>query len=499
MPFDRRHVLTRAGLGLAAGLGWVAAAHAKSKAAGPDTSETKAPLSPNATASLGDLGISLIAGHDNSAAVQAAIDQASTRGVGLRFPPGTYAIGRPLTLRTGTALAGGLGATRLVFGAGAGLTANKANGIRIEDLILDGANQPISSAAGLDAILSLQDCGHVRLAQLDVHDGRGNGLVLKGCSGSITACRVHGLRRAGIFVLDGTGVEIARNHVHDCGDNGILAWTSKAAELGALIQANRIERIAARSGGTGQNGNGVNVYRAGGVLVSDNRISDCAYSAIRANGASNIQMISNSCARIGEVALYAEFAFEGALIANNLVDGAASGISVTNFNEGGRLAVVQGNLIRSLVRREHEPEDKRGEGISVEADTVVANNVIEGAPSAGIFIGWDRHMREVSVTGNLVRQSRIGIAVQAGTSQPASKAAQLLASVTGRAAQAGRPAPGPAAGPVAGRVLIANNMISGTRDGAIRTLRLHTPFGADLAQDAASPFAHITCAGNVAA
>ena len=90
------------------------------------------------------------------------------------------------------------------------------------------------------------------------------------------------------------------------------------------------------------------MFRAGNVLVSGNRITDCAYSAIRGNAASNIQMIANSCARIGEVALYAEFGFEGALIANNLVDGAASGIAVTNFNEGGRLAVVQGNIIRNL-------------------------------------------------------------------------------------------------------------------------------------------------------
>jgi putative cofactor-binding repeat protein len=64
------------------------------------------------------------------------------------------------------------------------------------------------------------------------------------------------------------------------------------------------------------------------------------------------------------VALYAEFGFEGALIASNLVDTAATGISVTNFNEGGRLAVVQGNLIRHLFRREQEPEDKRGHGIT---------------------------------------------------------------------------------------------------------------------------------------
>ena len=39
------------------------------------------------------------------------------------------------------------------------------------------------------------------------------------------------------------------------------------------------------------------------------------------------------------------------MIANNLVDKAATGVSVTNFNEGGRLAVVQGNLIRNLFLR----------------------------------------------------------------------------------------------------------------------------------------------------
>ena len=88
----------------------------------------------------------------------------------------------------------------------------------------------------------------------------------------------------------------------------------------------------------------MNVFRAANVLVQGNRISDCAFSAVRANSASNCQIIANRCTRIGEVALYAEFAFEGALIANNLVDGAAMGISVTNFMpEGGRLAVVQGN------------------------------------------------------------------------------------------------------------------------------------------------------------
>ena len=45
--------------------------------------------------------------------------------------------------------------------------------------------------------------------------------------------------------------------------------------------------------------------------------------------------------------------------------GAATGIEVTNFNDGGRLATVQGNVIRELFRREAEPIDKRGVGIAV--------------------------------------------------------------------------------------------------------------------------------------
>ena len=45
-------------------------------------------------------------------------------------------------------------------------------------------------------------------------------------------------------------------------------------------------------------------------------------------------MIGNSCARLGEAAIYAEFSAEGTVIANNLVDRAAAGISVANFAKG---------------------------------------------------------------------------------------------------------------------------------------------------------------------
>ena len=107
-------------------------------------------------------------------------------------------------------------------------------------------------------------------------------------------------------------------------------------------------------------------------------------------------------------------AFEGAVIANNIVDGAALGVSVTNFNKGGRLAVVQGNLIRNLVGRRPpgtDPNDSAGIGIGVEADTAVTGNVVENAANAGIAAGWGHYLRDVAISSNVIRGADYGITV----------------------------------------------------------------------------------------
>jgi len=68
---------------------------------------------------------------------------------------------------------------------------------------------------------------------------------------------------------------------------------------------------------------------------------------VRGNTASNIQIDGNSISEAGEVAIYSEFGFEGAIIANNSARWRRHRVSVTNFNEGGRLAVGA---------RQHHPE-----------------------------------------------------------------------------------------------------------------------------------------------
>jgi uncharacterized secreted repeat protein (TIGR03808 family) len=271
------------------------------------------------------------------------------------------------------------------------LSLENVENVRLAGLVLDGEGKPLGERG---ALLAATETKHLDLSNCRFVGSAEDGVVLRKVSGWIKDCEIGDIRNGGLFSEDAGGLQIAHNHVRDCGDNGIMVWRSEQGEDATIVAANRIERIAARSGGSGQNGNAINVFRAGSVLISGNRIADCAFSAIRSNSGSNCQMIGNSCARLGEVALYAEFSFEGAVIANNLVDRAAIGISVTNFNEGGRLAVVQGNLIRNLFLR--KDVESRGIGIAVEADSVVTGNVIEGTPAYGIIIGQSHSRRSVT-------------------------------------------------------------------------------------------------------
>jgi len=305
------------------------------------------------------------------------------------------------------------------------------DGVSISGITFLGTDAPSTDdlalvvAAGATGLI-IEDCRFV--------SSTGSGLRLEGCSGRITGNRFRDLAGAAIFARNSSGLEIAGNDIADIGNNGILVWTSEPAEDGTLVSGNRIARIAARRGGTGQNGNGINVYKAGNVIVSGNRISDCAFSAVRNNAGSNCQIVNNLISRTGEVAIYCEFGFEAAVVAGNLIEDVAFGISITNFNEGGRLASVANNVIRK-VRGGGSLDYTKGVGIGAEADTAISGNVIEDAADTGISLGWGAYARDLSASGNLLRNCRRGIAFSV------------------------------AAG--AGRVLIANNRISGSADGSI--------------------------------
>ena len=455
MTVNRRSLLAAG-----AGLGAAAAAAQTANAA------EKAPLRHTLRQTGHEIaaGLAPNPGRDQSAEMQAAIDTAAEKDVPLVLPPGRFLVS-DLRLRAGTRLIGGARTTVLEFGGGpAFITADKADGIRLQGLVIDGAFKAHNAERG-EGLVSLSRASGIVIDDCEIRQGALSGLVLSACAGRVTNTLIDGMLDAGLKSLDASGLEIRGNTVTACGNNGIQVWRSAQGEDATIVSGNRVTKIRNAAGGTGEYGNGINVFRAGSVLVHGNRISDCTYSAIRGNAACNIQIVGNSCERLGEVAIYSEFGFQGAVIANNIVDHAATGISVTNFAEGGRLAVIQGNLIRNLFRREYEKDDKRGEGIGVEADAVISGNTIEGAPTVGIQIGWGPYMRDVSATGNVIRQSKVGISVTAA--------------------------------PEAGTCLVANNLISGTQDGAIRAMSFGVVTGPELAHETRGR-GRLMLSGNVA-
>ena len=171
------------------------------------------------------------------------------------------------------------------------------------------------------------------------------------------------------------------------------------SDLGNAVR----QRVRADAGGNGQNGNGINVFRAGNVLVSNNHVVDTAFTSIRFNSGSNAQIIGNNVSRAGEVSIYVEFSYQGAVVANNSIDGAGTGISIANFDVGGRLATCTGNLIRNI-QRGTTVDAGDAVGIWVDADTSVSNNVLDDIADIGIRLGWAGNSRNLTAQGNIIRK-----------------------------------------------------------------------------------------------
>ena len=406
-----------------------------------------------------DLGIDPFSKTDGGANLQHLLDMASGDERQVFLPPGVFVVSE-LRLPARTRLAGVPGATRLIFGGGEFMIAGeRAEIVELAGLTIDGADLPLDPS--IPGILHLAGCNGVSIDNCTITSSGASGLAFDRCEGRITRSTVRAAAHAGMRIVEARGMSITDNVVDDCGNGGILVWRWTEGEDGTIVTGNRVSNIGARDGGTGANGNGINVFRADGVIVANNRITDCAFTSIRANSASNVQITGNNCRGAGEVGIYSEFAFEGALIANNIVDGAATGISVVNFNDGGRIAVISGNIVRNLTGvGPYQPEAPGfGTGIAIEADAAVTGNVIDGAPLFGMAIGWGPYLRDVSVTGNVIRRAPVGVAVTV---------------VDG-----------------AGAAVISDNLISGAGDGAVVGMRWAETATGDLALTGARGYPHL--------
>ncbi len=356
-----------------------------------------------------ELGLEGDSGADQSATLQNALDTAHAGSRDLLLPAGNFTIS-DIVLPPGTGLFGTAGRTVLQLGDGdAILTARDAPGIALNGLHLRGkAGERRGVWTGL---LSLQGCTDIMIDNCRFSASAANGVFLDGCAGRITRCTLHDILGAAIASHDGAGLHISANSISDGGNLGIYVARSEPGHDGAIITGNRISRIDWKDGGNGQNGNGINIFRAGDVVVSGNVISDCTFSAVRLNTTRNCLISNNICTRSSEVAIFSEFGFSGSIISDNIIDGAAQGISITNFDDGGRLAICSGNIVRNIRPESPTNPDTTPVGIAAEADTILTGNLVENVPGVGLALGWGPYLRDVNATGNLLRDCAIGIGV----------------------------------------------------------------------------------------
>lgn len=459
MRFNRRQLLA----GLAGAPIALAASESSSAAKQGEIPFSLADL--RGTANANELGLRPGAIDDQSRTLQTILDKAVQEDKPVFLPPGNYFVSNIL-LPNRTRLMGVPGASRLIYsGNGHFLLGENAAHIELTGLVIDGANRGLHSYS--EAAVRMNNVEHLVIDNCQVMGSLEKGIQVDRSKGRIERSKISGAAGdCGIYGFENRGLSILNNEVTNCVNGGILVHRWQAGEDKTIVSGNRISNIGAENGGTGEWGNGINVFRAANVIVTNNQVTDCAFSAIRSNAGDEVQITGNTCLRSGETAIYSEFEFNGAVISSNIIDGGARGISLANFLQGGRLAVVSGNLIRNInTPPPYEDNDHLWfEGISAEADTAVTGNVIENAKNFGLMLGWGPYLRDVIATSNIIRGSDTGIYVS------------VVEGIE--------------------RTHIADNTISGASNGAIVGYRWHDAVTGDLATANTDEFPAVTIERN---
>jgi uncharacterized secreted repeat protein (TIGR03808 family) len=355
----------------------------------------------------GDFGVGHDTLDDQGKALQAALDAAHADGRTLILPGGQI-FAHDLEFPASVRMVGVPGSTVLISTGDAPI----GKAYLGNDLTFDGVGFSAggSGIKGTDrGLLEIESSINVVLNNCRFLLGSANGLAVNDASVTVTDCLFSQFAHAAIYSIDSRGLMVRNNRIDTCGNAGIRIWRSEHGRDASIITGNRMQTVAWTEGGNGQNGNGISIYLADEVVVSDNHIADCAFSAIR----------GNTCLSSGEVAIFSEFGFSGSVIADNIIDGAATGISITNLDSGGRLATCTGNIVRNIRPKSETNPDTQPVGIYAEADTVVANNTIDGVPGYGIVAGWGPFVRNIVVSDNVLSTVETGIGVSVVQQEPA--------------------------------------------------------------------------------
>ncbi len=180
------------------------------------------------------------------------------------------------------------GATKLILSDSASLiSAAGAEHVTLSGLVLDGQRRRLPDRRGL---LHIENVRRIKIADCEILGAGGTAIACTAVDGEIVDTLITDSADVAIHSFDARALLIARNTISGAGNNGIQVWRGNPGDDGTIVIDNRIEAIENRSGGSGQYGNAINVFRAANVIVRGNRIRNCAFTAVRGNAASNFQI-----------------------------------------------------------------------------------------------------------------------------------------------------------------------------------------------------------------
>ncbi|MBG0807837.1 TIGR03808 family TAT-translocated repetitive protein [Methylosinus sp. H3A] len=391
-------------------------------------------------------------GWSTVANVQSAFDQARSGGLPLFIKPGVYTTTEILV---NSSTGGGQtlsvyaipGTVVLQLTSGNNiLTINGIYCCKIDGINFNGSNVNFTNLSDSSALLSVTNAPYCEIINNQFYNSVACGVYVSGSACTIRDNLVYQCSY-GIWAVDATS-RINGNTVQNCANNGILIWTSTVTGNGSIVSENNINGIQSGSG-TGQNGNGILVFRAVAVTITANTISGCQYSAIRCNGGGDFVIQGNNCYGSREMAIFIEaptagIDLNGAVVSGNIIDTAGNGIAVANSGTGGQGAAksvaITGNRVTNIIHQTindpgYVPTVSIAFGIYAEGAAVISGNLVDGAAGIGINPGHNASTHDLNVNGNLVLNSPIGI---------------------GYSAQSG-----------AGQIVISSNQIQGATGGAI--------------------------------
>lgn len=371
---------------------------------------------------------------DQTAELQARIDAAQAGNGVLNLEAGVYPVAT-LAVSSSVVIAGVPGKTILQsLNGDTIINVNSASDVVLSGLVFDSRNVPPAAKDNLDGKYQLLawQCSGILVETCVFKNTLTSASGFDACTGRVTGNQFFDIGQIALRVgrFFGTypnessrNMEVSSNLVQRAGNGGIYVFhtTEESEEDNTIVTNNHIQQVKSGSG-NGQYGNGIVVFAANNVIVSNNRISDCDYSGIRIVTCKHCQVIGNNVSRSADTAIFVEFAFESVIVGNNLVEDVNFGIQLSG-GDGvlGRTAICSNNIVRNVNRVGTNPQSSNFIGIDiVSMATSCIGNVIEDVgenehgPGIGILVMDWAASHGHQIQSNMIKTVGCGIGLVLG-------------------------------------------------------------------------------------